>query len=84
MLMVMLILSSGICGLDAGRNLEVGCHCRNCGGLPFTSNCRRLFVIGAAVGLGLGVFGVQLFRRRQVWLMAALGIILAGLYSTTA
>ena len=38
------------------------------------------FVIGAAVGLGLGVFGVQLFRRRQVWLMAALGIIPAGLY----
>jgi 4-amino-4-deoxy-L-arabinose transferase-like glycosyltransferase len=38
------------------------------------------FVIGAAVGLGLGIFGVRLFRNRQVWLMTALGIIPAGLY----
>jgi 4-amino-4-deoxy-L-arabinose transferase-like glycosyltransferase len=38
------------------------------------------FVIGAAVGLGLGTFGVRLFRNRQVWLMTALGIMPAGLY----
>ena len=38
------------------------------------------FVIGAGIGLGLGIFGVRLFRNRQVWLMTALGIIPAGLY----
>jgi 4-amino-4-deoxy-L-arabinose transferase-like glycosyltransferase len=38
------------------------------------------FVIGAAVGLGLAIFGVRLFRNRQVWLMTTLGTIPAGLY----
>jgi len=38
------------------------------------------FVIGAGIGLGLGIFGVRLFRNRQVWLITALGIIPAGLY----
>lgn len=38
------------------------------------------FVIGAAIGLGLGIFGVRLFRKRQVWLMTVLGILPAGLY----
>jgi 4-amino-4-deoxy-L-arabinose transferase-like glycosyltransferase len=38
------------------------------------------FIIGAAVGWGLGIFGVRLLRNRQVWLITALGIIPAGLY----
>ena len=38
------------------------------------------FVIGAALGMGLGAFGIQLLRKRQLWLMAALGALPAGLY----
>jgi len=38
------------------------------------------FVIGAAVGMGFGAFGPQLIRKRQLWLMAALGVLPAGLY----
>lgn len=38
------------------------------------------FVIGAALGLGLGTFGRRLLARRQIWLMTALGIVPGGLY----
>jgi len=38
------------------------------------------FVIGAALGVGLSAFGVGLFRKRQIWLMAALGLLPTVLY----
>lgn len=38
------------------------------------------FVVGAAVGLGAGTFRRQLIRKRQIWVMAALGALPAGLY----
>lgn len=38
------------------------------------------FVVGAALGLGLAAFGRGLFRKHQVWLMAALGLLPAALY----
>jgi hypothetical protein len=38
------------------------------------------FVAGAALGMGLGVLGTTMFRKRQVWVMAALGALPAALY----
>jgi hypothetical protein len=38
------------------------------------------FVIAGALGTILGALGLSVFRRRQVWLVAALGILPAGLY----
>ena len=38
------------------------------------------FVIGAALGLGFSRFGRDLLRKRQVWLMAALGALPAAAY----
>lgn len=38
------------------------------------------FVIGSALGLGLASRGRRLFTHRQVWVMAALGVLPGGLY----
>jgi len=38
------------------------------------------FVAGAALGLGLGALGGALMRKRQIWVMSALGTLPAGLY----
>ena len=38
------------------------------------------FVVGAALGLGLSTFGRELPRKRQIWLMAALGVLPAAAY----
>ena len=39
------------------------------------------FVIGAALGVGFSTVGKDLLRKRQVWLMAALGILPAATLS---
>jgi len=38
------------------------------------------FVIGAALGFGLAMFGSKLVPKRQIWLMVALGLLPAALY----
>ena len=38
------------------------------------------FVIGGALGAGLGAFGRRLTRKPQVWVMSALGILPASIY----
>ena len=38
------------------------------------------FVMGAALGMGFGSFGTNMLRKRQVWVMAALGAIPSALY----
>jgi hypothetical protein len=38
------------------------------------------FVIGAAAGIGAGAFGRELIRKRQLWIMSALGALPAALY----
>jgi 4-amino-4-deoxy-L-arabinose transferase-like glycosyltransferase len=38
------------------------------------------FVLGAALAVGLGAFRGALFRKPQVWAMAALGALPAGIY----
>jgi hypothetical protein len=38
------------------------------------------FVIGAALGLGLATFGPRLLHKRQVWIMAILGVLPASVY----
>ena len=38
------------------------------------------FIIGAAIGVGVSAYGFQLIRKRQVWLMAGLGLLPGALY----
>jgi 4-amino-4-deoxy-L-arabinose transferase-like glycosyltransferase len=38
------------------------------------------FVLGAALGAGLAAFGPNLVRKRQVWVMATLGLLPAAFY----
>ncbi|MFH1185459.1 MAG: glycosyltransferase family 39 protein [Chloroflexota bacterium] len=38
------------------------------------------FVIGAAIPMGIACFGVQMIRKRQLWLMAVLGTMPAAVY----